>query len=73
MKNKEFKTITIDGVEYYTKKQVAEMTGMTVQSIDNKIRGGLNLSPLKLPNKRCLLPKEAVESAISQGRLMKWF
>lgn len=68
---KNIQFFTIDGVDYYTKKQVAQMTGLSVTSINNRIRAGLDLHPLKLENQRCLLQRTAVEEAIRTGKLVK--
>ena len=70
MENK-YQSITINGVEYYTKKQVAQMTGLSVSSVNGRIRNGLNLNSLKLSNGRCLLQKNVVEEAIKTGKLVK--
>lgn len=65
--------IIINGVEYYTKAQICQLTGYSVQRINQKIKNGLDLHTLKLDNGRCLCRKYDVDQAISSGILVKGF
>lgn len=63
--------IIINGVEFYTKGQVCQITGYSVQRLNQKIKAGLDLHLLKLSNGRCLCRKYDVDQAISSGVLVK--
>lgn len=67
----EQKKIVIDGVEYITKRQLAERVGYTVDGLSNRLKK-CSLNPLKLKSGRILFCLKEVIEAEKRGEFIKY-
>lgn len=70
-KKNEFKTISINGVEYINKQQLAKKLGYSYFGLDLKLKKS-SLKPIKKENGRVLFRLSEVIEAENRGEFIKY-
>ena len=70
-KKNDFKTISINGVEYINKKQLAKKLGYSYFGLEQKLKKS-NLKPIKIENGRVLFRLSEVIEAENRGEFIKY-
>ena len=66
------KGIVIDGMEYLTQTQAAEMVGLSILTFKKRVEE-FGIEKVKRPSGRVLFQRDRIENAIENGWFKKWY